>query len=164
MPWPPQPRTVAPPPAVSDSLCTLFNFILFFFFNVGGFTTVVYPLNSFQMGLCFSSFLYAGSAQRLPTSRCRAGRSICRGFGRAGCPAAPACISPGSAQLGPGAPHKHHLALAGPWSPSQCWQPVRMDGWIDGWTDGRMGGEVNGRADGDTNGWSDGGMNGWRDE
>lgn len=127
IPWPSQPSTVASPPAISNSLCTLFNFTLFFLI-FGGFTAAVYPLNSFQMGLCFSSLLYAGSAQRLPTSRCRAGRSICRGFGRAGCPAAPACISPGSAQLGPGAPHKHHLALAGPWSPSQRWQPVRMDG------------------------------------
>lgn len=140
MPWPPQPRTVAPPPPFLTPSAHS-SILYFFFFNVGGFTAVVYPLNSFQMGLCFSSFLYAGSAQRLPTSRCRAGRSICRGFGRAGCPAAPACISPGSAQLGPGAPHKHHLALAGPWSPSQCWQPVRMDGWIDG------------RMDGQTDGW-----------
>lgn len=115
-----------PPPFPTPSAHS--SILHFFFLIFGGFTAAVYPLNSFQMGLCFSSLLYAGSAQRLPTSRCRAGRSICRGFGRAGCPAAPACISPGSAQLGPGAPHKHHLALAGPWSPSQRWQPVRMDG------------------------------------
>lgn len=64
-------------------------FWLFFFFPSSGFATLVYPLNSFQMGLPLlllpSRRRHASGVRRLPIGRCRAERSICRGFGSAGC-------------------------------------------------------------------------------
>lgn len=59
------------------------------FLSFLGFTALLYPLNSFQMGLPLfllpSRRCHASGARWLPIGRCRAERSICRGFGSAGC-------------------------------------------------------------------------------
>lgn len=117
--------------AASPACSSIF---IFFFPFFGGFATVVYPLNSFQMGLRFSSFLQAGGARRLPTGRCRAEHSICRGFGSAGCGGSSRARLAGQRSAGTWRRSQTPSGLGRPEEPF----PHRQPGRTDGWTDGRM--------------------------
>lgn len=98
----------SPASPISNGHRSLHLFLLF---------TVVYPLNSLQMGLRFSSFLQVRATRAVcefyPSTG--AGQSGAYAIGLAGLAAelASVSVSQGSTQLGPGTAQKHHLASAG---------------------------------------------------